>query len=262
MAKVEMSQSSHWLSRAELLLGSDAIARLAATRVIVFGVGGVGSWATETLVRSGIGHITIVDYDDVAPSNINRQAPALASTVGESKVEVMKRMLHAINPQVNVVAIDKMYTPETATEFCLEDYDYVIDAIDSLRDKALLINNATRSNCKLFSSMGAALKTDPTRVAVAEFWQAKGCRLAAALRRRFKKGDMPRKKFKVVYSDEIKENYPTQGPLNSGEATDDKQIGSHGMPNGSLMQVTATFGITLASLVVNDVARKVCDASL
>lgn len=235
-----------WLSRSELLLGEDTMERLARIKVIIFGMGGVGSWVAETLVRTGVYNVTIVDFDDVAPSNINRQLPALPSTVGEPKVEVMKRRLLSINPDADIAALNMLYTPDTAAQFDFNNYDYVVDAIDSLRDKTLLILNATSSKCCFFSSMGAALKTDPTRIRVDEFWKAKGCRLAAALRTRFKRsGQMPRRKFKVVYSDEIVEN---RGTNNDTYTTD--RI-SKPTVNGSLMQVTAPFGITLASLIIN-----------
>lgn len=246
MKTIDLQQ---WDSRTELLLGADAVERLRNARVIIFGMGGVGSWVAETLVRTGICHLDIVDFDNVAPSNINRQLPALPATIGQSKVEVMKQRLLSINPQARVTAFNMLYTPDTADAFDLNTYDYVVDAIDSLRDKVLLILRATSSRCRFFSSMGAALKTDPTRIRVDEFWNAKGCRLAAALRARFKRsGSMPRRKFKVVFSDEIVEN---RGINNDTYSTD--KI-SKPTTNGSLMQVTATFGITLASLVINHCA--------
>lgn len=248
MKAIERQQ---WESRTELLLGAGAVERLRNARVIIFGMGGVGSWVAETLVRTGIFHLDIVDFDDVAPSNINRQLPALASTVGQPKVEVMKQRLLAINPEAEITAFNMLYTPDTADSFDLDSYDYVVDAIDSLRDKVLLIQRATSSRCRFFSSMGAALKTDPTRIRVDEFWKAKGCRLAAALRNRFKRsGEMPRRKFKVVFSDEIVEN---RGDNNDTYSTD--KI-SKPTVNGSLMQVTATFGIILASLVINHCAAR------
>lgn len=234
--------------RVERLLGSDKTRRLADTRVIIFGIGGVGGWAAEALVRSGIGHLTMVDADRVAESNINRQPMATSSTVGQLKTDVMKRRLLDINPDADIVAVCARYDASTAADFDLASYDYIIDAIDSLADKALLILNATATRGpRFFSSMGAALKSDPTRVAVAEFWKVKGCSLAAALRRRFKRtGIMPRRKFKCVYSDEL---LPNLGPDedHSGAMTFDKVA-----VNGALVQVTATFGMTLASLVIND----------
>lgn len=222
--------------RAELLLGSDAMKRLADTRVILFGVGGVGSWCAEALVRTGVGSLTIVDPDLVAPSNVNRQLPATSLTIGEPKVEVMRRHLLEINPQADIRALQVRFSADNAEEFRFEDYDYVIDAIDSVADKALLILRATACrSTRLLSSMGAARKLDPSRIQVKEFWQVKGCPLAAALRTRFKRsGQFPARKFKCVFSDEIRPNQRPSGP------------------NGSLMHITAIWGLTLASLVIND----------
>lgn len=234
-----------------MLLGNEAMGKLQSAKVIIFGVGGVGSWAAETLVRTGLCHLTLVDFDTVSTSNINRQAPATCSTIGQPKVEVMRRRLLDINTEAKITAVNGLFSPETASDYDLSSYDYVIDAIDSLRDKALLINLATRSSCRLFSSMGAALKTDPTRIEVTEFWKVKGDRLAAALRQRFKRsGEFPAKKFKVVFSPEITENR-----FDVEEKADASSPISKPISNGSLMQVTAPVGITLASLVVNDIAK-------
>ena len=159
------------LSRTRLLLGDDATERLCATRVIVFGVGGVGSWCVEALVRSGVRHITIVDPDRVCPSNINRQLMATTSTVGKPKVEVLRDRLLDISPEAEVDARFMAFSADTATEFNLNDYDYVVDAIDSIADKMLLIRTACRSKATLLSSMGAARKLDPSRIKVTEFWK-------------------------------------------------------------------------------------------
>ena len=239
-------------NRSERLLGDGAMQRLAEARVIVFGIGGVGSWTAEALVRTGLRHLTIVDADRVAVSNINRQAPATTCTVGEPKVAAMKRHLLDINPYAEIKALETVYNAETAEQFHLGDYDCVIDAIDSLSDKALLILNATRAGKKtvLLSSMGAALKLDPTRIRVAEFWQVQGCRLAAALRHRFKKsGNFPERKFRCVYSDELLEN--------KGEAAENAEAApmtfNKVAVNGSLCHITAIFGMTLAGLAISHI---------
>lgn len=226
---------SERFDRAELLLGEEKMERLRQTRVILFGVGGVGSWCAEALVRTGIGHLTMVDPDDVAPSNINRQLPATVLTLSRPKVEVMAERLREINPDCEIIARRERYCAETEAAFPLEGFDYVIDAIDSVADKALLILRATSApGVTLLSSMGAARKLDPGRIQVAEFWQVKGCPLAAALRSRFKRqGVFPRRKFKCVFSDEVRPNGRPDGP------------------NGSLMQITATWGMRLAALLIN-----------
>ena len=252
-------------SRTQLLLGSEAMERLMRCRVILFGVGGVGSWCAESLVRTGITHLTIVDCDTVNLTNINRQLPATTSTVGEAKVEVLRRRLLDINPQADIVALRQIYTADTADAFRLETYDYVIDAIDSLQHKADLILHATSLGVALFSSMGAALKLDPSRIGVTEFWKVRGCRLAAALRRRFKRmGAYPQRRFQCVYSDELLPNLGTNDSADdsgesdsnkseSNESSESSMLPQKSQVNGTVAHITAIFGFTLASLVVRDV---------
>lgn len=235
-------------SRVELLTGATAMQRIRDARVIVFGTGGVGSWAVESLVRSGVSHLTLVDYDNIDVTNINRQLPATTVTIGEVKTEVMKRRMLEINPEAEIETRHEYYTAETADSFDLDSYDYVIDAIDSMADKTLLILNATRSRCRLFSSMGAALKMDSTKINVAEFWKVEGCPLAASLRRRFKKeGIFPAKKFKCVYSPELYKN--SESPCSAIEESG-KRI------NGTVAHTTAIFGFTLAGLVIEDICKR------
>ena len=225
-------------SRTALLVGSEALQRLAASRVILFGVGGVGSWCAEALIRSGVGHLTMVDPDCVDPSNINRQLPALTTTVGRPKVEVMRERLLSINPEADIVALQQRFSAETAPSFHLEEYDYVVDAIDSMADKMELILLCTQksqcsiSNFQLYSSMGAARKMDPTQVRVSEFWRVDGCPLAASLRKRMRRAQrFPGRKFLCVWSPER---------IDSAQS------------KGTLMPVTASFGLMLASLVLRD----------
>lgn len=234
-------------NRTKLLLGSEAMERLRRVRVIIFGVGGVGSWCAESLLRTGVTHLTLVDADVVAETNLNRQLMATVETIGRPKVEALKERLLSINPEVEIEARQEIYTAETAERFRLEEYDYVIDAIDSLQPKADLILHATRVHVRLFSSMGAALKLDPTRVKVAEFWKVTGCPLAAALRNKFKRTkQMPRRKFQCVYSDELLRNQGVTAPDDgSPEAFHKVQT------NGSLVHITAIFGFTLAGLVIS-----------
>lgn len=241
-------------SRASLLLGDDVMERLATVRVIVFGVGGVGSWCAESLVRSGVKHITIVDCDNVAVSNINRQLMATTETVGQPKVEALKAHLLTVSPMAEIDARCEVFTAETADSFELDSYDYIIDAIDSLKDKVLLIERATESRAKFFSSMGAALKLDPTRIKVGEFRNVVGCPLARALRQRFKKmGRWPRRKFLCVYSDELVENKGvSEESLEVMPGVDGPKPSAKARINGSLMHITAIFGLTIAGLVVKN----------
>ena len=244
-----MAIDSAIFRRSELLLGNEAMERIARKRVIIFGVGGVGSWCAESLVRSGIRQLTIVDSDRVCITNINRQLMATTKTVGQVKVEALKERLLSINPKAEITAMQEIFSEETAESFELDTYDYIIDAIDSLKDKAALIILACKTKAKLFSSMGAALKLDPTRIKVTEFWKVQGDPLARAIRKKFKHhGRYPEKKFQVVYSDELLEN--------RGCPPDDEEIPStfnKPQTNGSLAHITAIFGFTLAGLVIQDI---------
>ena len=240
-------------NRAELLLGADVMERLGTVRVILFGVGGVGSWCAEGLVRSGVRHLTIVDADDVAPSNINRQRMATVSTVGRPKVDVLKEMLLEINPEAVIRTVKARFTEASASSFGLDAYDYIIDAIDALKDKASLILHAAATPATFFSSMGAACKIDPTKIRVATFWEVRGCPLGAMLRKRLRKaGTLPAKDFLCVYDEELLPNRGADTALEE-ELKFDKV--SH---NGSLVTVTAPFGFTLASLVIKHIYTSDC----
>ena len=232
--------------RMELLVGDEALARLAGKRVIIFGVGGVGSWCAESLVRSGIRQLTIVDSDRVCATNVNRQLMATTRTVGQVKVDVLCERLLSINPSARITVLQQVFNAETADSFHLDSYDYIIDAIDSLRDKQLLILMACATKARLFSSMGAALKMDPTRIRVTEFWKVQGDPLARALRNHFKRDkQFPKRKFMCVFSDELLQNKA----LGAGREAEP------GHPNGTVVHVTAIFGFMLAGLVVEDAVK-------
>lgn len=263
---VMQAEENAIFNRAELLLGKDFILAAKDRKVIVFGVGGVGSWCVEGLVRSGICDITIVDSDVVCVTNVNRQLMATSENIGQSKVEELRIRLLAINPNAKVTAIRNVYNEETAESFHLEEYDYIIDCIDSLKDKATLILNACNTKAKFFSSMGAALKLDPTKVKTAEFWKVNGCPLARALRKKFKsKGIYPRHKFMCVYSDELLTN---KGVGMECDACPNKceksQSGSaqsgtgffKAQTNGSMVSITAIFGFYLSGLVIMDINKR------
>ncbi len=246
--------------RAQLLLGSRVMERMANARVILFGVGGVGSWCAEGLVRSGIRRLTIVDSDRVCLSNINRQLMATTQTVGQIKVDALKEHLLLVNPEAQIDSRHEVFNEATAEGFHLEEYDYIVDAIDSLKDKMLLIQMATRTDAVLFSSMGAALKLDPTTIRVAEFWKVKGCPLAKALRQRFKKQKTrPSKKFLCVFSEQLLKN---EGAADFTETVvhipvpEGEHRSSNPRANGSLLHMTGIYGFTLAGLVVKDIVQK------
>ena len=230
-------------SRTQRLLGGEMLETLGAVRVLVVGVGGVGSWCAEGLLRSGITHLTLVDSDRVCASNVNRQAMATVKTLGQVKVEALRARLLEINPDACIEAVQAVYSEENAGQFDLDAYDYVIDAIDSLKDKAALILRASASRATLFSSMGAACKVDPTLVKVAEFWEVRSAAPSGQPRKRLRKaGTLPEKKFLCVYDDQVLPNLGDPDP-------------DAPRANGTLAPVTAIFGFTLAGLVIRDILR-------
>ena len=214
------------------LIGDDGFRALQNARVILFGVGGVGGWCAEALLRTGIGHLTLVDFDKVDTTNLNRQVVATHNNIGQSKVLEMQKRLLNIAPEADIQAIDRQYNADTADTFDLAQYDIVIDAIDMVECKALLLYRATQAGCKVYSSMGAGRKMNPQKIRSAEFWKVQGCPLARALRTKIKKtGLLPTSKIQCVYSEEI-----------SGE-------------QGTLAPVVGVFGMTLASMVINDLVQ-------
>lgn len=276
------------LRRSELLMGADMMECIAGKRVIIFGVGGVGSWCAESLIRSGISQLTIVDSDRICITNINRQLMATTKTVGRVKTDVLRERLLDINPNAHITAIQGIYSAETREQYHLEQYDYVIDAIDSLKDKADLILSTTRlKGVTLFSSMGAALKMDPARIHVAEFWKVTGDPLARALRQRFKRDkQFPAHRFLCVYSDELLTNRGvnhscgtehcmcpkvsearirelqqtdaggTASPLGKTDLINHEWCTSKAQINGTVAHITAIFGFTLAAQVIQDICRR------
>ena len=248
-----------FFSRSEALLGAEAMSRLAETRVILFGVGGVGSWCAEALIRTGLRHLTIVDDDTVQPSNLNRQLPATRDTLGRPKVEALRERLLSINPDAEIIALNERYTSLSTLHTASADrknsqlstYDVVVDAIDSVNDKADLLIEATKAGCRVYSSMGAALRFDPTHVRVSAFDRVSGDGLARALRQRFKRlGQYPVHSIRCVWSDEPPRE--VQRDNVQGTKANSQQPIANSQTKGSLMPVTATFGCTLASLVLRE----------
>ena len=234
------------LQRSELLLGTSAMQRIAEARVILFGVGGVGSWCAESLVRSGISHLTIVDSDRVSISNCNRQLMATSKTIGQVKVDVLRERLLEINPNAEIKALQMVYDASTAESFHLENFDYIIDAIDS--------------EIQFFSSMGAALRIDPFKVRATEFWKIKGDALARALRNKYKKlKTFPGRKFLCVYSEETPMTNKIQTEKPTNLEFPDGSIDWNARKaqiNGSLSHVTGIFGLSLAGLVIQSISSK------
>lgn len=239
--------------RTEMLLGEEVMRRISSVKIIIFGIGGVGGWCSEALVRAGVTRLTIVDPDFICPSNLNRQLVATSKTIGRAKVEVLKERLLDINPEACINALQEAYSEEKASCFELDTYDYIIDAIDTLSHKTSLILKACETGAALFSSMGAALKVDPCRVRVAEFMEIRGCPLAAAIRKKMKRaGTLPSRKFLCVYDDEV---LPNLGKTEE-EADNSSIQASKAVINGTTAPVTGVFGFTLSGLVLKDLYEK------
>ena len=231
---------SEIFSRQNIIFGSDSIIKLKNSRVIVFGVGGVGGYVCEALARSGVGGIDIVDNDTVSISNINRQIIALHSTIGRLKVDVMKERLLDINPQIIVNAYNCFFLKETENQFDFEKYDYIVDAIDTVSGKLSLAVIADRFNIPVISAMGAGNKTDPCKFEVTDIYKTSGCPLAKVMRKLCKENSV--KKLKVVYSKET--------PVRKEELIDESS-NKRAVP-GSLSFVPSVMGLVMAGEVVKD----------
>lgn len=226
-------------SRTQLLIGEEGIKKLQQSRIALFGIGGVGGYVAEALVRSGIGAIDLIDNDDVCTSNLNRQIIATHSTVGKSKVDAAEERLKDINPEVKIKKFKTFYTPETAYLFDFSKYDYVVDAIDTVSGKLSLIEESKKLNVPVISSMGAGNKLNPMAFEVADISKTSVCPLARVIRQELKKRKIS--KVKVVYSKE-----PPIKPENSDEKTIKHQI------PGSTAFVPPVVGLIIASEIVKD----------
>lgn len=229
-------------SRTELLIGGDGVNKLKNSNVAVFGVGGVGSFTVEALVRSGVGNIAIFDDDKVSLTNINRQLIATRKTVGKLKVEVMRERILEINPKVNVEIHQVFYTKENADDFDLSQYTYIVDAIDTVSAKLALIERAKKNNVPIISCMGAGNKLDPTRLEVADIYSTSMCPLARTMRSELRKRGID--KLKVVYSRE-----KAMKPMDKGE--EEKSPGRRSIP-GSIAFVPSVAGLIIAAELVRD----------
>ena len=231
----------NWLTRTELLLGGAALERLAGARVAVFGVGGVGGYCVEALARSGVGALDLIDSDTVSLSNLNRQIIALHSTLGRNKAEVAAERVHDINPDCRVMVYPVFYLPETAGQFDFHQYDYVVDAIDTVSGKLALAAQAQEAGTPIISAMGAGNKLDPTRFEVADIQDTSVCPLAKVMRTECRKRGI--RHLKVVYSREE--------PVRPLSQPEEKPAGRRAVP-GSLAFVPSVAGLILASEVIRD----------
>ncbi len=230
-------------SRTELLIGEGGLKRLAESRVAVFGLGGVGGYCAEALARAGVGALDLIDHDRVSVSNLNRQIYALRSTVGQYKADVAAARIADINPECAVRVYRTFYLPETAETFDFHDYDYIVDAIDTVAGKLALVKNAAACKTPIICAMGAGNKLDPTKFEVADIAETSVCPLARTMRRELKK--MGVEHVKVVYSKE-----EPRRPISAGQTEGGKPI------PGSVSFVPSVMGLILAGEVVKDLIQK------
>ena len=238
---------SEWLQRTELLVKEEGIERLQSANILIVGLGGVGSFAAEFLVRSGIGNLTIIDGDTVDITNINRQLPALNSTIGKNKTDVVAERILDINPEINLKKINEFLEPERMEEILTQEkFDYVLDCIDSLSPKLALIITCKRKKIKLVSAMGAGGKTDPSKVMVRDISKTNNCFLAKQIRKKLKKEQI-HKGFRCVFSTEIQDE-------NSLKMTD----GSNYKKSfyGTISYMPAIFGLYAAAEVIRFLLKK------
>ena len=237
----------YWLERTELLMKEEGLEKLNRANVLVIGLGGVGSFAAEFLARAGVGHMTIVDGDTVDITNINRQLPALRSTVGQHKVEVVAERLLDINPDLKLVKINEFLNPERMDEVLDSDkFNYILDCIDSVTPKLFLIKAAKRRKIKLVSSMGAGGKTDPSKVMVRDISKTQNCFLARQIRKRLKKENI-NKGFRCVFSNELQQE-------ESLKLTDGANYKRSFY--GTISYIPAIFGLYAAAEVINYLVKQ------
>lgn len=236
-------------TRTEFLLGKDAMEKLRNARVAVFGLGGVGGYAVEALARSGIGALDLIDHDTVSITNLNRQILATRDTVGKSKAEVAAARVRAIEPQIQVTALQTFFHPDTKDQFHFENYDYVIDAIDTVTGKLALVMAAKAAGTPIISAMGAGNKLDPTAFQVADIYETSVCPLARIMRKECRKRGIDR--LKVVYSQEepITCTLPPEDP-----ALEELPEGRNALP-GSCAFVPSVMGLIIAGEVIKDLVK-------
>lgn len=231
-------------SRTELLLGKEKMNRLSSSRVIIFGVGGVGGYVCEALARSGVGTIDIVDNDKVSLTNINRQIIATHKTIDKYKVDVMKERMVDINPNIKVNVYKCFFLPENSDSFDFEKYDYIVDAVDTVAAKIAIIEKATKLQIPVISAMGAGNKLDPTGFKVSDIYKTKVCPLARVMRTECKKRNIP--SFKVVYSEEQPRKPVENLPIEESKSTTRRDT------PGSIAFAPSVAGLIIASEVIKD----------
>jgi tRNA threonylcarbamoyladenosine dehydratase len=264
------SQYENMTHRSEMVLGKEVMEAISKVKIIIFGIGGVGSWCAESLVRTGVQNLTIVDSDIICPTNINRQAQATSINIGRSKVEEMKIRLVAINEDARITALHAAYDENSHESFDLPSFDYVIDAIDSLKNKILLLEQCIKSKTTVYSSMGAGARSDPSMIKIDVIAKTTNCPLARRVRKLLRErgvdADIP-----CVYSQELPVSPAVETLCGSGECAcvhDRNSFCSENdvesvdwckmkkQVNGALVHITAIFGFMLASMVVKSVINQ------
>lgn len=242
------------LTRTEILIGQDNIEKLKNLNIIIFGIGGVGSFCVEAIARCGVGNIHIVDDDTISITNINRQIIATHSTIGKDKIEVAKKRILDINPSANVITSKIFYIKETKDKIDLSKYDYIIDAIDTISSKILLIEEANKLNVPIISSMGTGNKLDPTKFVIADIYKTSMCPLAKVMRYELKKRGI--KKLNVIYSTEkpIKPD-PIILDENAKSTSEFRDTNKRRETPGSISFVPSVAGLIIASYVINDILK-------
>lgn len=247
----------HYLSRTELLIGKEGIDKLKNSRVIVFGVGGVGSYTVEALTRAGVGEITLIDDDTVCLTNLNRQIHATYKTISRPKVEVMKERILSINKDCNVIDKRVLVTPDNTAELIDKDVDYVVDAIDTVSAKLSIAEYCYKNNINIISCMGTGNKFDPTQFKVADIYDTKICPLAKVMRRELKRREV--KKLKVLYSEEIPVKPRTEdvvtckeGCVCTGDSS--RKCANKRQIPGSMSYVPPVAGMIIAGEVIKSIA--------
>jgi tRNA threonylcarbamoyladenosine dehydratase len=247
----------HRFSRTELLVGPEGLAKLKASRVAVFGLGGVGGFAAEALCRAGIGRLTIVDFDDICLTNVNRQIHAMDGTVGHAKAGVMAERLRLINPEAEIVPYKDFYSAENSDFLLSQGHHYVVDAIDHFTSKLHLIRSCKERNIAIIASMGAAAKLDPTRIQVADISETHKCRMARSVRKLLRKQGIERGVRVVFSTEEYREQKVTDGGCKGNCICPNKDDQLFSCEHrrvilGSISYIPAIFGLTMAGVVVND----------
>ena len=236
-------------SRTELALGRESCENLFKAKILIVGVGGVGSWCAEALVRSGVKNITLIDFDSVCATNINRQSQAHSENIGKAKVDEMKKKLMLINPSASVEVFNSIFSEENHNDFDIDSFDYIVDAIDFVKHKVFLIKLCVERKKKIISSMGAGSRTNASKIRLSTIAKTQNCSLARAVRNALRKENVSLN-VPCVFSEEVPvKRFGQSEPLDAEDGKLSKKT-----INGSMMHITASFGLMIAGAIIRDAA--------